>query len=381
MPCPILIATIMRPEGDTGVQTHFRTFAAWLAKAGQPARVITPYDAPKWKVYPTFALRRLIDPLSGTASVWWYRHWHEVFLFHALRTALADGAPCVVYAQCPLSADAAMLARVSPAQRVVMVTHFNLSQADEWAGKGAISKNGRLFNSIRHFEAAVLPHLDGLVFVSEFMRSELAGRIPKLAAVPYRVIPNFLPDPGTQTAHDTPEADLICIGTLEPRKNQRYALEILAAAQRLGRPLHLTLVGDGPDRPELEAHARRLGVMTDVCFAGYVRSAASLLPKHRACLHVANIENLPLTLVEALSRGLPVFAPAVGGIPEVFDDGVHGRVIPLDDVESAARLIIEWIDAFATLARAGAAARARFLERFEADAVAASLTNFLCGQE
>lgn len=377
MSVPIVIATIMRPDGDTGVQTHFRTFVTWLAGSRRAVRIITPFDARKWKVYPVFALRHLIDPINGTASVWWYRYWHAFFLRDALRAALADGKPCVVYAQCPLSADAAMRVRVSAVQRVVMVTHFNVSQADEWVGTGAIPEKGKLFNSIRRFEASVLSRLDGIVFVSEFMRGEVVQRIPEMAGVPYRVVPNFLADPGFDISSNMSTADLVCIGTLEPRKNQRYALEIIAAARRLGQPLRLTIIGDGPDRAGLEALARQLKIDGDVQFAGYVKQAASLLPGHRACLHVALIENLPITLLEAMSNGLPVFAPAVGGIPEVFIDGVQGRVIPLDDAEGAAIRILEWMKVPVILSRASTEARLHFLSKFDANKVACELVKFI----
>lgn len=377
MPVPILIATLMRPEGDTGVQTHFRAFAEFLEERGEPAELVTPFSMPAWQVYPVFGLRKLVDRLSKPASVWWYRRWHRKFLEAALRRRLEHGRACVIYAQCPPSAHAALAARVSPQQRVVMVTHFNVSQADEWAGKGAIAEGGRYFKTMRKFEARVLPQLDGLVFVSQFMRRELLARIPDIGDVPYELVPNFIRLPAQATRASEFDADLITIGTLEARKNQRYALEIVAAARQLGRRVTLTVVGDGPDREMLVALARDLGVDGDVRFAGYVPQAASLLNRHRACLHVASIENLPLTLIEALSRGLPVFAPAVGGVPEVFDDGVQGQLLPLNNAQAAARAIVEWLDDPARLEHAAEAARSRFLDRFEAGKVAARLQNFL----
>ncbi|WP_153115702.1 glycosyltransferase family 4 protein [Rhodocyclus tenuis] len=375
----ILIASILRADGDTGVQTHVRAFLAWAGARSLPVSLSTPFDSPRGLVYPVFALRRLIDPLNKPASVWWYRHWHALFLRLALRRKLSGGEPCTIYAQCPLSAAAALQARCAPTQRVVMVVHFNISQADEWAGKGMIRPGGALYAAIRRLEAETLPKVDGLVFVSGFMRLEIAERIPATAALPYRIVPNFLADPGIRPDEDQlPLRDLICIGTLEPRKNQRYALEIVAAAACIGRALSLTIVGDGPDRAGLESLAAELGITQQVSFAGFVRNAAQLIGTHAACLHVALLENLPLTLIEALARGVPVFAPAVGGVPEVFDDGREGRAIPLGDAETAAARILEWLDDEASMRSAGRLARARFLQRFEAGKVGADLHEFLC---
>jgi glycosyltransferase involved in cell wall biosynthesis len=375
MPVPVLIASMMRPEGETGVQTHVRAVRDWLARNGRQVNLVTPFDQPRWQVYLVFGLRRLIERASRVASVWWYRHWHAVFLQRALHPRLADGEPCVIYAQCPLSARAALRARRSHAQKVVMVVHFNLSQADEWVDKGAIPREGRLFHTIRQQEATILPQIDALVYVSDFMRRVLQRRIAGLDAMPSRVIPNFLSDPGA-VKPIAAKADLITVGTLEARKNQRYALEIVHAAAQLGRPLSLTVAGDGPDRAMLENYVQDNALGAQVHFMGFVPHAAALMPGHRACLHVARMENLPLTLIEALSRGLPVFSPPVGGMPEVFSDGVEGRLIPLDDAAAAARLIIEWLDDESRMRQAGEAARRRFLDRFEADRVAAELAGF-----
>jgi glycosyltransferase involved in cell wall biosynthesis len=258
-----------------------------------------------------------------------------------------------------------------------MVVHYNLSQADEWAEKGVIRSGGSLYHGMRRTEAEVLPSVDGLVFVSEFMQREIQQRIPAIASVPSRVVRNFVRDPGPRSLGGAAfEADLITIGTLEPRKNQGYLLEMVAAARAMGAELRVTVVGDGPDRAMLGRKARRLRIEDLVNFAGFVPDASRLLGAHRAYVHTATMENMPLTLLEALSRGLPVFAPAVGGIPEVFDDGVEGRLLPLDDAPSAARRVVEWLSR-TSVTKAADAARRRYASRFAADAGSASLEQFL----
>jgi glycosyltransferase involved in cell wall biosynthesis len=370
---PILIATIMRPEGDTGVQTHFRAFMKYLGDINRPCELVTPYCGPLWQIYPTFAVRKL---LKGEASVWWYRYWHAYFLRQALQYRLQSGAECVIYAQCPLSAEAALSARVSQAQRVIMVTHFNVSQADEWAGKGLIADGGKLYRSIQHFEADVLPKLDGLVFVSEFMQRELLKRIPAIAKVASAIVPNFLPDPGLPELSQ-PVADLINIGTLEARKNQQYLLEIVAALREHGTPLTLTLVGDGPDRSMLEDKARALKIDDIVHFAGFIRNAADQIRFHKACIHVATIENLPITLIETIANGRPIFAIPVGGIPELLGDGVYGLALPSNDAQTAARIIKDAMSNEEWMKKAGHESRERFLNEYANGVAAKKLTGFL----
>jgi glycosyltransferase involved in cell wall biosynthesis len=112
--------------------------------------------------------------------------------------------------------------------------------------------------------------------------------------------------------------DLVSIGTLEPRKNQAYLLRVLAAINAQGRAYTLSLVGQGPDRKQLKDLARELGVAHQVRFLGYRGKAAHLLAGYRAYVHAATMENLSVTVIEALASELPVFAAPVGGIPEIF---------------------------------------------------------------
>ena len=193
----IIIATIMRPEGESGIQTHIQQFARYLRSQALRFVIVTPYSSPKPLVYPTFAVRKLLTPTNSAASVWWYRHWHQTFLKQALARRLADGFPRVIYAQCALSALAAISARVNSSQRVVIAIHFNVSEAIEWAEKRSIAPEGRLYRSIQEQELEALRSVDGIVCVSDFMNRELHQRqIFGTNSIPRVVIPNFIADSG-----------------------------------------------------------------------------------------------------------------------------------------------------------------------------------------
>ena len=68
----IMIATILREKGETGVQTYVNVFNNYLLNQGIKASIITPFFFYKWLVFPVFGLRMIIDKLSGELSVWWY---------------------------------------------------------------------------------------------------------------------------------------------------------------------------------------------------------------------------------------------------------------------------------------------------------------------
>ena len=326
----IVIATLMRRDSHDGVRTHI-THVASMLDVGRPrcGTVVTPFSSRSLTLRPVFAVRLLVAPFSGSADVWWYRRWHAHYLTAALRHRLRRAAPdATVYAQRPLSADAALRTR-RVGQRVVMATHFNVSQADEWVEKGRIARDGRLYDAIRRFESETLPRLDGIVYVSDYMRGVLEDRLPVLRAVPSVVVPNFLlpVDAPAPDASGGPGGDLITVGSLEPRKNHAYLLEVLRAASDRGYRYRLTLVGDGPLRRSLEKAARRLGLADQVTFLGYRANARSLMAAHRLDCHTAIIENLPFSIVEAMSEGLPVLAAPVGRCPGDAPAGRRRRVL------------------------------------------------------
>ncbi len=389
---PVVVASVMRPLGETGVRAHMRALLSAVAagrrdegsEAWPAVSVVSPFAAP-WRIGMLLGARALIEPFSPSLAVRWYRTGHGTLLRSVLAQRLADGAPCTLYAQCPVSAAAALTARASPRQKVVMAVHFNVSQADEWVQSGRIPRCGQDFYAIRAFEARWLPQVNALVFVSRFMRDVLLERLPMLARVPHAIVPNFVADPGEPTlvgaigagASEAFDADLVSIGTLEPRKNQAAQLEIVAAAHRAGSPLTLTLVGDGPDRAMLEARAAALGIADAVRFAGYVPDAARLLARHRALLHTARIENLPVAPIEALAAGRPIVAVPAGGTGELFDEGVEGLALPADDPHAAAALITDLLADPTRLAAMGRAARARHAARHAPARVARQLIDFL----
>lgn len=370
----IVMTSLMRATGGSGPQSHVRTFRDYLHASSRQESLVNPFSSKSPLLRPIFGARIGIRLVSKSASVWWYRHWHAYFLRRALADHLADRSPCVIYAHCPVSADVALRERTD--QPVVMAAHLNVSQADEWAEKGEIAWCGTLFRSIRSFEERVLGELDGIVYVSAFTRRVLEQRIPRIRNVPGIVIPN--PVAVTMPASwPEPTADLITVGTLEPRKNHGYLLQVLDAAARRGYRYTLTVVGDGPGQRALGALTHDLGLSDQVRFVGYQAEPRRFLRDHRLYCHTATMESFGIALVEAMGEGLPVIAGAVGGVPEVFRPGREGVFWPLDDPASAASVLIELMEDEPRRSRMAAAARTRALTEFSADVVGRRLLSFL----
>jgi glycosyltransferase involved in cell wall biosynthesis len=376
---PLVIATILRGDGVTGVDTHIQQLRGYLEQVGQASTVVTPFSWGGPMAYPVFGLRPLVlERLSGSASVAWYLYWHEVFLREALRRQLAHAGRCVVYAQDPLAARAALRVRRGPHQRVVMAVHLRISMADEWADKEQIPRDGRVFRWIRDAERTTIPAVDGLVYVSNWAREALLGWLPQAGAVPSAVIGNFVA-PVPVRVDPEPVGDLVTIGNLDLVKNHRYLLSVLGAAKRAGQPLTLDVFGEGPCRADLESQARELGIADQVRLRGFRRDVRDFLPGYRAYVHASYSESSSFAIIEAMAAGLPIVAGDTGPLRELCDEGAEARFWPLDDATRAAAVVMDLLaDEPARLAAADAATR-RFHRDHDADVVGPALWSFLLG--
>jgi glycosyltransferase involved in cell wall biosynthesis len=368
----VLIVGQLDGKGPTGVETHVRQLLQAARDHGFDSRYISPYPSSRiWTKFPRFLVRvlRLFDrERAELMSRWTAAKVIESKLMAALSTCPAPAA-VTLYAQDTLSAMVALRVKNVHQCRVVVVIHFNVSEAQELCMKGEAIPAGLLWRSLDTMEERTLPRVDEIIFVSEFMRRMIRERLPDIAGVAQAVIPNFAtpPSPG-----DRPEivGDMIAIGTLEARKNQLFLLRVLARAKSLGHAYTLTIVGNGPDEAALKASCRHLGIEDQVHFVGFRPQAAYLISGHRVLVHAARMENLPITLIEALSRGRPILAPAVGGIGEIFSDKVEGFFWPLDDIDSAAVILISLLSNPVVYERLARAARRRYDNAFSSDKLA-----------
>jgi glycosyltransferase involved in cell wall biosynthesis len=169
---------------------------------------------------------------------------------------------------------------------------------------------------------------------------DTAMRYGRLPAKRSSVIPNGVDLSRFESDGDAPpETDLICVARLSPEK--RHDL-LLAALRRLGdlglRPT-LTLAGDGPARPSIEARVREFGLSGQVRLLGTRKDIPELLRSAGTFVLASDTEGLPITIIEAMAAGKPVVATRVGGVPDVVRDGETGFLVPPDDVERLARAL------------------------------------------
>ena len=108
------------------------------------------------------------------------------------------------------------------------------------------------------------------------------------------------------------------VGRLSPEKNHSRLLEVLSHLQILSSlPWSLDILGDGALRMELQKQSEKLGVHKKVNFLGYKDEVWKDFDKYDCLINFSHGEGIPISLLEAGWRTTPVFASAVGGIPEL----------------------------------------------------------------
>ena len=164
----------------------------------------------------------------------------------------------------------------------------------------------------------------------------------------------------------------LAMGRLHPQKDYPT---LLAAFSRLvaDHPeARLRIAGEGRLYGELLELVEELGLTETVELLGLRADAPRLLAAADALVLSSAWEGLPNVVMEAMVAGLPVVATAVGGVPELVDDGRTGRLVPPGDVAALARAIGEVTVADPSVRAAmGTRGRAVVDDRFSADAVGA----------
>lgn len=159
---------------------------------------------------------------------------------------------------------------------------------------------------------------------------------------------------------------LAMVSVLRPGKGHTEALRALTMLRHTHPEVRLLIVGDGPLRADLERAARDV---PGAVLAGHRTDVMCVLDAADVLLHPSEHDAFPTTLLEAMAAGVPVVATRVGGIPEIVVAGSTGLLVePPPDAGRLAAALAPLLDDPALRQALGRAGRARYVERFTADA-------------
>jgi N-acetyl-alpha-D-glucosaminyl L-malate synthase BshA len=191
---------------------------------------------------------------------------------------------------------------------------------------------------------------DGVTSISQYLRERTVKEFKIKRDI--EVIPNFvncdfyvplsdedrMQKRARYVASD--EKILMHLSNFRPVKRVTDAVEIFARVVEKV-PAHLLLVGDGPDRSAAEWIVHKKGIQERVHFLGKQDSVNELLPLADIMLMPSELESFGLAALEAMACRVPAIATKVGGVPELIEDGVDGRLFPVGDVDAMAAAAVE----------------------------------------
>jgi len=131
----------------------------------------------------------------------------------------------------------------------------------------------------------------------------------------------------------------VCAARLEEEKGQAVLLDALAQVKEQGNDFVAALAGEGSLRSAFQRRAAAHALGPSVRFLGRVDPLGPLLLAADACVTPSLTDGLPLSLLDSLARGRPMVASRVGGIPDVIEDGVSGRLVPAGDSVALANVL------------------------------------------
>ncbi len=136
---------------------------------------------------------------------------------------------------------------------------------------------------------------------------------------------------------------LLTVGNLHEHKGQRLAVQALALVRQRHPQARLLVVGDGPDRAALAQAAARLGVSDAVQLVGAVANTdlSSWYSAADVLLLASSREGWPNVLLESMACGTPVVATRVGGVPEIVQTPLVGRVVPERTAEAFSQAVLD----------------------------------------
>ncbi|MBV8953385.1 MAG: glycosyltransferase [Solirubrobacterales bacterium] len=218
---------------------------------------------------------------------------------------------------------------------------------------------------------------DVLLAVSERNRLNII-EAERIAPARIRVLPNAIDSfavdgAGARASLGIPAREPLvgAIGRLTWEKGHD---DLIAAVDTMGRAApRCVIAGGGPEEARLRREIDALALHDRVELLGQRTDARQLIGAFDVAVLPSKTEGSPLALLEYMASGAPIVATAVGGIPELVQDGVHGLLVAPRDPAALAGAISRLLEDRELAARLGANARARQRAEFDLDVVVRSL--------
>jgi len=138
-----------------------------------------------------------------------------------------------------------------------------------------------------------------------------------------------------------PESKIVgVIGRLRSEKDLPTTLKVAEKVIQKRPDTYFLIVGDGPDKAMLEQQVQQMGLAENILFLGFREDTMNIYAGLDVFASTALIEGTPNTALEAMAMEVPIVYTAVGGVPELIDDGQNGILCKIGDVKGISEAIL-----------------------------------------
>ncbi|WP_424355699.1 glycosyltransferase family 4 protein [Methanobacterium sp. MBAC-LM] len=191
---------------------------------------------------------------------------------------------------------------------------------------------------------AILNNADSVIALTEHMKKEIQKISDKeVLVVPNGIDMNRFNDSSLTYTELLKGKTIIFIGNLRPEKGLSYLIEAMMYVTKKDMNTQLLIVGEGPQRENLEKLVNKLNINNRVTFSGKVTTdKVPVYLKNSDIFVLPSLqEGFPNVLLEAMASGLPVVATEVCGINEIIEDGKNGFLVkPQNSKEIAEKILL-----------------------------------------
>lgn len=294
------------------------------------------------------SLSRAVEPLSGiTLEVWAYglperTEWLHGISYRTVGIDKGTGKRFQLRAKLPWYTRATSRFLDEAPVDALLATDPVFVAAAKRAGRRKRGQSVPAVFSWLHFPLDALANVsylreaDGHLVIS----AQIGEQIKTLGhAAPIWLVHNPVPEPDGLLNHPPETTTLLYAGRLQNRQ-KRLDVLLEGLSRLLDREWRLVVAGDGPDRNALESLAARLHLAPRVTWLGWQTDPWRAAGRVTALVLTSDYEGLPMVLLEALARGIPVIATdCPTGPRDIVRSGENGLLIPPGSPDDVAKAV------------------------------------------
>jgi glycosyltransferase involved in cell wall biosynthesis len=215
--------------------------------------------------------------------------------------------------------------------------------------KNAIAfQKSNLKSFLNRIMPGIYANADGVIVLSEGVRQEIIGRLPPEKTRHIHTIHNIgiteeniiVSQSGLRNKHS-----IVCCGRLVKLKGFDVLIRSMVEVRQKFPSVHLSIVGDGPERQNLEKLVQDLSLQNNVKFVGFVKAPEQYFLSSEIFALTSFLEGFGNVIVEAMVSGAAVIATdCPHGPKEIIQHGINGLLVPVNNIEALSKAIIQMLE-------------------------------------